>query len=340
VRSFAYVRPRTLDEAVKALAEGGTLKANGIDLLDRLKERVDEPERVVSIGGMPEEGLADVSGGWRPGSSNPQEVFRPFDFVVVGALATLAQVASSDVVRRYCPALSEAAGEAASPQIRNRATVGGNLAQHTRCGYYRHASFPCWKRGSESCPVLADGGVQETAAVFGNSSCASAHPSSLAPVMVACDAHASVRAGKDRRHVPVATLYEMPRQGKRSDTTLGPGEIIEGLQFLVAPRSAFVEVRRRAAFDWALVSCAAVVEESGGKVSKARVVLGSVAPIPWRAKAAEAVLEGKPWSAEAAAKAGEAAAAGATPLPGNAYKVDLVKVVVRRALEAAHARKR
>jgi xanthine dehydrogenase YagS FAD-binding subunit len=323
VKSFAYVRPKTIEGVVTALGEASTLKANGLDLLDRMKERVDEPRFLVALVDVPAMDRIDVE----PSG------------VRIGAMATLAAIAESEPLRKACPALVEAAGEAASPQLRNRATVGGNLAQHTRCGYYRHKSFPCWKRGSDSCPVLADGAVQETAAIFGNGSCASAHPSSLAPVLLAAGATAVVRGKQGPREVALADLYESPKKGKASDVVLAPDELIAQVGFRAAPRSAFVEVRRRAAFDWALVSCAAAIEEKDGKVSVARIFLGSVAPTPWHAKAAEEVLVGKPFSPELAAKAGEAAATGATPLPGNRYKVDLVKVVVRRALLAAHARK-
>src|SRR5205085_7381089 len=133
------------------------LKANGIDVLDRLKERVDEPDRVVTIVDVP--GLAEIR--------------RTESGISIGAMSTLQAIADSRDVREACPALADAAGLAASPQIRTRATIGGNVAQHTRCGYYRIKTFPCWKRGDERCPVLAPGGVQETAGVFGNGSCAS-----------------------------------------------------------------------------------------------------------------------------------------------------------------------
>jgi xanthine dehydrogenase YagS FAD-binding subunit len=336
VKAFAYVRPKTVEAAVAALSEGGTLKGNGLDLLDRLKERVDEPERVVTLGDVP--GLARIAPVYAPPGVGGGGGLSPWG-IVIGAMATLADVAASKEVRATCPALADAASEAASPQLRNRATVGGNLAQHTRCGYYRHKTFPCWKRGSESCPVLVEGAVQETAAVFGNSACASAHPSSLAPVLCAVDAWVAVRGPKGERRIPVADLYEAPRRGKPGDTVLAEDDVIVGVGIQNAPQGAFMEVRRRAAFDWALVSCAVSLSEADGKVSKAGIWLGSVAPTPWRAKAAEDTLVGKPFSEAAARAAGEAAATGATPLPGNRYKVDLVKVVVRRALLAAHGRR-
>ena len=325
MKAFRYERPRTIEAAVKALGADATLKANGIDLLDRLKERVDEPDRVVTLVDVP--GLGGVS---RDGGA-----------LVVGAAATLAEVAASPDVRAVAPALAEAAGSAASPQLRNRATVGGNLAQHTRCGYYRMRSFPCWKRGDAKCPVLEPGAVQETAAVFGNAACASAHPSSLAPVFGALDASVVVRGPQGERTISVADLYEAPRKGKPSDVTLGPSDVIVRVVVPAAAqarRQAFVEVRQRAAFDWALVSCAVSLAADGtGK--DARVWLGSVAPTPIRAVAAEKALAAAGALGEAAAAAaGDGAVVGATPLPGSAYKVDLLKVAVKRAVLAALGR--
>lgn len=327
MKAFRYERPTSLESALAALAAGDALlKANGLDVLDRMKERVDEPSRVVTLVDVP--GLAAIE--------------RKSDGTLsVGAMATLAAVAESKDVRDGCPALAEAAGQAASPQLRTRATVGGNLAQHTRCGYYRMRSFPCFKRGDERCPVLAPGAVQETAGVFGISACASANPSSLAPVVGAAGGTVVVRGAKGERRLALADLYEGPKQGKASDTTLGPADVIVRVEFPAfgaGDRQAYEEVRQRASFDWALVSCA--VGFTGGEtgVKSARIWLGSVAPSPWRAEAAEKALVGKPFSEASAAAAAAAAAAGATPLPGNAYKVDLVKVVVRRALAAAWTR--
>ena len=325
MKAFRYDRPRTLDAAVRALGPDATLKANGIDLLDRLKERVDEPDRIVTLVDVP--GLGGIS---REGGA-----------LVVGATATLAEVAASADVLAVAPALAEAAGSAASPQLRNRATVGGNLAQHTRCGYYRMRSFPCWKRGDAKCPVLEPGAVQETAAIFGNSSCASAHPSSLAPVLGALDATVTVRGPRGDREIGIADLYEAPKKGKPSDVTLEPSDVIVRIVVPAAAqrrRQAFVEVRQRAAFDWALVSCA-VSLAADGSGTDARVWLGSVAPTPIRAVAAEKALAGPGPIGEAAAiAAGDGAVVGATPLPGSAYKVDLLRVAVKRAVLAARGR--
>jgi xanthine dehydrogenase YagS FAD-binding subunit len=324
MKAFAFVRPRSAEEAVAALAAGGTLKANGCDLLDRMKERVDEPERVV--------GLVDVEGLRGIEANDPG--------VRIGALTTLADLAASEVLRRRLPTLAEAAGLAASPQIRHRATLGGNLGQHTRCGYYRHLSFPCWKRGGESCPVRAEGGVQETAGIFDNGSCASASPSSLAPVLGSLRATFVVRGKDGERSVPFEEAWARPTRGRPSDLALGADEVIVAVEcpWHAGARFGYEEVREKAAFDWPLVTAAVRLEGGTPAVNAASIWLGAVAPTPWRARAAETLLFGSRLAPEAIRAAADAAAEGATPLAGNAYKVSLVKVAVRRALERAAGR--
>ncbi len=331
MKAFRYDRPATIEAAVRALEGGGAvLKANGIDLLDRMKERVDEPDRVVTLVDVP--GLDGVErtreGGLR-----------------VGAMATFARIAESPDARALAPALAQAAASAASPQLRSRATLGGSLGQHTRCGYYRLKSFPCFKRGDPSCPVLAPGGVQDNAGLFGIEFCACAHPSSLAPALGAAGATVVVRGPQGERAMTMGALYEAPSRGKASDTTLGPAEVIERVEVPglgEGEREAFYEVRQRAQFDWALVAAAVWWRVEKGRVADARVWLGAVAPTPIASSAAREALVGReagdgPLPEAAVEAAGEAAAVGATPLPGNAYKVDLVKVAVKRALRLAGA---
>ena len=320
MKAFRYERAKTVDAAVAATADGGAvLKANGLDLLDRLKERIDEPARIVTLIDVPGlDQIEAIEGGG----------------VRIGAMVTLAGLASSPIT--LPAALVAAASEAASPQLRNRATVGGNLCQHTRCGYYRVRTFDCLKRGVGGCPVLAPGGVQETNGIFGNGLCACAHPSSLAPVFGALGAAVVVRGKGGERRLSVAELYRPPVTGQASDTTLAPGDVITSIELSAPPpHTAFYEVRQRASYDWALVSCAVAFAGGETAVKDAGIWLGAVAPSPMRAVAAEAALVGKPFSGASAAAAAEAAVVGATPLAGNAYKVELVKVAVKRALLAA-----
>ncbi len=327
MKAFRYERAKTVEAAVAASSDAtAILKANGLDLLDRLKERVNEPDRIVT--------LIDV-----PGLDKIEKLEN--GAIRIGAMATLSDVAASPLLAATAPlrrSLVKAAEEAASPQLRNRATVGGNLCQHTRCGYYRVKTFDCLKRGGGGCPARAAGGVQETAGIFGNELCASAHPSSLAPVFGALGAQVVVVGKGGERRMSIGELYTAPVSGKASDTTLAPGDVITAVEipFQRPDRAAFYEVRQRAAFDWALVSCAVAFD--GGEVAVkpgAGIWLGSVAPTPIRAVAAETYLIGKSFSDGVARATAQAAALGGTPLVGNTYKVELVKVAVHRALMAA-----
>lgn len=328
MKAFAFIRPTNAAAAAEALAsaDGAIVRANGIDLSDRMKERVDEPDTVV--------GLVDVVG-------LDAIALDDGGGIEIGATATLAALARSDVITRFLPSLAHAAGLAASPQLRNRATVGGNLAQHTRCGYYRHKSFPCLKRGGDHCPVQKPGGVQDTAGIFGNSTCASAHPSSLAPVFGSLDVSLRIRRGEETFEVPFADAWAEPAAGRASDLNLAPADLIEAVlvpPFAVKQRLGYAEVRQKAAFDWALASAAVRLQVEGDKITEARVWLGSVAPTPHRAVGAETALVGKTLSEALAKAAGEAAVVGATPLPGTTYKVQLARVAVRRALMQAWGR--
>jgi xanthine dehydrogenase YagS FAD-binding subunit len=324
MKAFTFVRPDSANAASEALfAKGSVLKAAGVDLLDRMKERIDEPDHVVWLGDVKDADMRRID---VIGDRNSS--------LRIGALVTIAEIAESRDVRKLFPALATAAGLAASPQIRQRATLAGNLLQHTRCGYYRHGSFPCFKRGDAACPVLDDVAVQDTAAIFSNRPCASAHPSSLAPVLAAC--HTSVWMwGGDV--IPFREFYGAPVRGRAADVALKPGAVVTHVDIEVPhveiSPSAYEEVRQKSAFDWALASCCVVYDRGAGNiVMNPAVWLGSVAPTPWHAEAAEKALVGKTLDDATIAAAADAAVLGATPLPGNAYKVDLVKVVVRRAL--------
>ncbi len=328
MKAFRYDRATSVEGAVKALADGAAvLKANGIDVLDRLKERVAEPDRVVTLVDVPGLDRIELDGG----------VLR------LGAMTTLAALAASPLVARASPALAEAAGGAASPALRNRATLGGNLGQHTRCGYYRLKSFPCFKRGDAICPVRIEGGVQENAGVFDNAPCACAHPSSVAPVLGAAGAVVRVRGKAGERVVPFASIYGPVKQGQVTDLSLANDDVIVGVDVPAlrpgVDREGTYEVRHKAAFDWALVTCAVRCAVEGGVIRAASVWMGSVAPSPWRSERAEQALIGQGLTAATAAAAAEAAVVGAQPLPGTAYKLDLVRASVRRALAAAWERR-
>jgi xanthine dehydrogenase YagS FAD-binding subunit len=331
VKAFRFLRPRSAHEAARVLGEnqGALIKAGGIDLLDRMKERIDTPDAVV--------GLVDATG--------LDEITIDDDgAIVIGARVTLAQLADAKVCREFLPTLAEAAGEAASPQIRNLATIAGNIAQRNRCGYYRHASFPCLRRGDDVCPVKAEGGVQDTAGVF-DGDCVAAHPSSIAPVLGSLDAEVVVRRGGALEALPFERIWAKPAKGRASDLALAGDALIEAIRIpgrLRKQHAGYAEIRQKAAFDWAMVSCAVRYETEGdmgpGKMRDVRIWFGAVAPTPLRAREAEQRLTGVACTDETAAAAAEVAFIGARPLPGAVYKVALGKVALRRALAAARER--
>ncbi len=328
MKAFEFIRPKTVQDAAEAMPspKDKALKGGGIDLLDLMKERVVEPTTVV--------GLSDVDG-------LETIAVQEDGGIHIGAAATLSDLAESDIVQRFLPSLAHAAGKAASLQIRNRATIAGNIAQQTRCGYYRHASFPCLLRGGDKCPVQLAGGVQDTAGIFHNDTCASAHPSSLAPVLGSLGAIVHTRiSGATLAHA-FNEIYTTPNPGKAAYFHLNRSEVIERVE--IPPRDVpqklgYAEVRQKAAFDWALASCAVRVVVDGGKITESSVWLGSLAPVPLQAKWVETFLAGKVWNETTAVQAGAMAANGATPLPGTVYKVKLARVVLKRALLNAMGR--
>lgn len=321
MKNFEYVRATSAADASARLAEskGAALKAAGTDLLDRLKSHLEAPARVVSLAGAAGMDTIAMEGGGAK----------------LGPLATLAKIAETF---REGPlaALGAAAGEAATPQIRNVATLGGNLCQRPRCWYYRLAEVPCLKKGGRACPAIP--GDNRFHAVFETAPCPIVHPSNLAVPLVALGATIHVQGPKAGRDVAAERFFTRPKEDVRRENVLEPDEVISGVA-IPAPAagsaSAFLEAREKESFDWALVSCAVVLVLESGTCREARVVLGSVAPVPWRAPAAEKLLAGKKITEDVAGGAGLAAFEGAKPLSGNAYKVRIGRTIVKRAILAA-----
>ena len=314
---FELARATTTADARELVAEkpGSVLKAGGIDLLDHLKEHLLEPPRVVDIKRIP--GLDAVTAG-ADGS------------LKIGALATLAKVAGHAGVQKTHPALARACGEAASPQIRNVATIGGNVLQRPRCWYYRLEQYKCVKKGGDVCFAVA--GENRYHVLFGGGPAYPPHPSNAAVPLVAYGATFVLDGPKGPRTVPAAEFFVLPEKDPTRENVLQPGEILTEIRVPAAAgwKSAYYEVRERAAFDWPLVAAAIGVKSEGGVVRDARVVLGQVATIPWRSASAEKALVGKRLDAAAAEAAGKAAVEGAVPMSGNGYKVELVTTLVRR----------
>jgi xanthine dehydrogenase YagS FAD-binding subunit len=316
---FELARAQSPSQArdLAAAKAGSVFKAGGIDLVDHLKEHLVEPPRVVDLKTIP--GLDRVT-------AEPDGSLR------IGTLATLAKVAAHEGVRRTHPALARACGEAASPQVRNVATIGGNVLQRPRCWYYRLESYKCVKKGGDVCFAVA--GENRYHVLFGGGPAFPPHPSNAAVPLVAYGASFVLDGPKGPRTVPAGDFFVLPAKDPTRENVLAPGELLLEIHVPAAAgwKSAYYEVRERAAFDWPLVSAAIAIQTGGGVVKDARVVLGQVATIPWRATAAEKALVGKPLGAQSAEAAGKAAVEGAEPMSDNGYKVDLVTTLVRRTV--------
>lgn len=316
---FAYAPVRSLDEAVDALATpGARLHAGGTDLLGCLRDGVFGAEKLVSLARVP--GLAGI-----------REI--PGGGLALGAMTTLAEIAANPLVRERFAGLAAAADSAASPQLRHQGTLGGNLCQRPRCWYFR-GEFHCLKKGGDTC--FAEGGENRYHAIFGGGPCYIVHPSDTAPMLVALGAEATVAGPRGERRVALADFFRRPAENVAAETALGAGEIVTEVS-VPGPASwtsSYRKVRERGAWDFALASVALAARLEGRRVVDARVVLGGVAPIPWRVPRAEQVLRGQELTPELARAAGAAAAEGAEPMDHNGYKVELVRGAVEASVAA------
>lgn len=316
MKAFAYVNAANEQEAVAALStERGRFlpMAGGMDLLGTMKDFIVSPERLVNIKHLDQTVTAE-SGGLR-----------------IGAAVKLADLAAHANVRRQYPALATAADGVGTPQIRHMATVGGNIMQRPRCWYFRNEEFHCLKKGGSRC--FAVDGENQYHAIFGDGPCHIVHPSSLAVPAIAYGARFRVVGPKGAREIEAGEFFQLPNANLYGETVLQPNEILTHI-ILPPPgqRSASYEVRFKQSHDWPLALASVNLTMSGDRVRAARVVLGAVAPVPWRTPAAERVLAGQAISEAVATEAATAALAGAKPLSGNAYKIQIAKTAVRRAI--------
>jgi xanthine dehydrogenase YagS FAD-binding subunit len=315
VKQATMLLQKFQQEKKSAIVVGG-----GSEILQLMKERVVTPDYVVNLKTIP--GLNSIKeerGGIR-----------------IGALTTLVEVEEHPAVREKFLILSEGAAEAASPQIRNSGTIGGNLCQRPFCWYFRSAHFDCLRKGGQVCYSVA--GDSRYHAIFGGGPSFIVHPSDLAPVMVALDAQIRIVNVAGERIIPLEKFFVLPQVDFKHENILKPGDIVTEI-FVPYPKSGskgfYHKVRERLAWDHAIVSVATVVQSSGGVVRDARVVLGGVAPIPWRAPKAEDFLRGQKIDDAAAQKAAEIALEGARPMKDNTYKVGLARSLIQRGLLAS-----
>lgn len=322
MQAFAYANPATLAEALELLpAKWGETEilAGGTDLLSRMKDSVSAPTQVLNIKGIKDLRLIQEEDGTR-----------------IGALVSFEEFLAHDGIAKNFPSLAEAARGVSSPQIRNMGTVGGDLLQRPRCWFYRggHGLLALDGKGKS----LVPGGDNRYHAIFGNQGPAYfVSPSSLGPALVALGARVKLQGPSGSREMPAEEFFVTPKSPDDREHAIKPNEILTEIMIPASARdwrNATYEVRERLALDWPLVTASVALKMDGGTISSARVVLGHVAPVPWRARDAEKTLEGKTLGEATAAAAGEAAVQGAKPLSGNGYKVQLATVAVKRALLA------
>ncbi|MEV5892407.1 FAD binding domain-containing protein [Nonomuraea fuscirosea] len=316
---FAYTRPADIRAAITAGARGGRYIAGGTTLVDLMREKVERPDTLVDIGGLPlREVRATASGGLR-----------------IGALALMSDVAAHPRVRSAYPVVAQALEVGASPQLRNMATIGGNLLQRTRCAYFRDVTAACNKRQpGAGCAALE--GYNRSHAILGTSdACVAAHPSDLAVALVALDAGVHLQGPDGERGLAMTELLLRPGDTPDREHDLRPGELITAVEIPPHPRpplSGYLKVRDRQSYEFALTSAAVALHLTGGVIRDARIAAGGVGTVPWRLGAVERLLAGARPSEQLWAQAAAVAADGARPLRHNAFKAELLKRTIERQL--------
>jgi xanthine dehydrogenase YagS FAD-binding subunit len=322
VKAFAYVNPANEKEAAAALRDAGVAMpiGGGQDILARMKDYITQPDRIVNVKGALDSTITAVAGGLR-----------------IGAAVKIADLAENAQVMRLYPSIAAAAIEVGTPQIRNQGTVGGNVNQRPRCWYFKNEEFLCYKKGGNRC--FAPAGENQYHAIFGNDGPSHiVHPSSLAVPFVAYGAKFRVVSASGEREIAAADYFTLPTlQNVLKENVLANDELLTHV-ILPAPgvaKHGHYEVRYKESHDWPLAFATVVLTMQGTTISKASVVMGAVAPIPWRSQDAERALVGKTLSEATAVAAGEAAVRGAAPLSRNGYKVQIAKTAVKRAVMRA-----
>ena len=320
MRPFRLVDAESTEQAVSLMsAKPSTARpiAGGTDLLAEMKEGVAEPAMLVNLASL----------------DSLRGITHTGDGLSVGAMTTLAELENDEIIAREYPSLAQAVGSVATPQIRNVGTVGGNLCQRPRCWYYRSTLFDCRKKGGDTC--FAVEGNSKYHAILGGVDCYIVHPSDLAPVLVALGATATITGQNGTRTIPIEEFFVGPDQNIEAETALTAGEVLTSV-FIPKPkpgqRSVYLKARERQTQEFALASVAASFHVSAGIIERASLVLGGVAPTPWRASHSEEALRGAPVAEVDADAIGRLAVRGAMPLRDNHYKVRLAASLVSRAV--------
>ena len=320
---FHYQRATDVAGAIQSMTPGYKFLAGGTNLVDLMKNGVEKPAALIDLNRV---ALANIE-------PLPEGGLR------LGAMARNSDTANHPAVRQQYPLLSQAILSGASPQLRNLATNGGNLLQRTRCPYFMDTGFPQCNKRAPGTGCGAIDGFHRAHAIFGASDqCIAVHPSDMCVALAALEATIRVQSRSGERLMPIADFHRLPGSTPEIDTNLKPDELILWIDLPPSPyagHSHYLKVRDRMSYEFALVSVAAALDLDGGTIRSARIVLGGVAHKPWRATSAEHMLIGKPTGSAVFEAAGQEATAGAKPHRQNAFKVDLVRRAVARALAEA-----
>ncbi|HWV24730.1 MAG TPA: xanthine dehydrogenase family protein subunit M [Thermomicrobiales bacterium] len=318
MRPFAYARPETIGQALTVLDHQNRPLAGGTDLLTLMKGGIVAPERLVDIKRLPE--LTDA-------------ISLDGNGITLEALVTLSQIEDDPMIATHLPALADAASLAATPQLRNMATIGGNILQRPRCWYFRNDAVPCWLKGGDTC--FAREGQNQHHAIFDLSPCVATHASDPATALLSYSATVRYRDGRGESEITIEEFFQPPVEDRRTENILPEDAIVTGIRIPLpkeGTRSRYLKAMDRKVWAFALAGVAVVLEMDGETVSGAKVTLGGVAPIPLRASGVEDVLTGSVLDEATISRAVDAAVVGAKPLSHNGYKVPLIEALVRDAL--------
>jgi xanthine dehydrogenase YagS FAD-binding subunit len=314
MKNFEYAKARSVDGAIQLSTSESRFLGGGIDLLGEMKEYIVSPKRVIDLKTIPNLDRIDTS----------------TDIWKLGANVRIAEIASSEQIRATLPGLAEAAAEVGSPQIRNMATLGGNLAQHSRCWYYRQRDLRCLKRGGSTC--YAREGENKYHSLFSGNPCISPVASNLAVILAALGGRVIVRRGEQEVMFAIPVLYSDAWNNPLAHNSLRPADLIVRVEVPTTKnRSTYMQVSEKQDFDWALVSCAAAGQKTGSQWTQVAVFLGAVAPIPYAVDSP--LLERSGLTSDSIALIAESLASKATPLTQNGYKLPIAQALVRRCLD-------
>jgi xanthine dehydrogenase YagS FAD-binding subunit len=324
IEAFELFQPASLEDALALRRRYGKVSwafAGGLDSLDWFKDRIKRPEVVIDLGQIEElKGIRESGDG-----------------IEIGALTTLTEIATSEVIRSTYSLLSDAASQVATPQIRNQSTLGGNLSQDTRCWYYR-GGWPCYRAGGNICYADTPTSVNREHAIFEANRCVAVNPSDTAPALVALDAKFVIHGPGGEQVMDAEDYFITPATDIRRMTVLGPSDLLTAVRIpgtWAGARFRFEKVRDRQSWDFALVNIASAMKLAGNTIEDARIVVNAVGPRPLRLRDVERQLKGQTATEDVAEAAGELAVLGARPLQHNAYKIPLMRNLVRRAIRTS-----